>query len=232
MQIWVDADALVDVDAGVAGQRMPQHRDTESICVRLRRHDVVGMDSDLYSRCTFSAGGTAYEVPTIRKDTRDASLDDLTGFDGVIHLAALSNDPLSNLKPSLTDDINHRASVRIAELAKQAGARRFVFASSCSNYGKAGEDMIDESGLSAPEDSVLPGPIKLHSKASVVYKRAMDETYAGDRSVGLLSACAIAASEENARGHLVITAPTGGSAGVIVSASRRFECNHGIGSRR
>ncbi len=72
-----------------------------------------------------------------------------------------------------------------------------------------------KSGLSMPEDGVLPGPIKLHSKAATVYKRAMDEQYAADRAVGLLSAAAIAASEENARGHLVITAPTGGSAGVM-----------------
>ena len=72
-----------------------------------------------------------------------------------------------------------------------------------------------KSGLSMPEDGVLPGPIKLHSKAATVYKRAMDEQYAADRAIGLLSAAAIAASEENARGHLVITAPTGGSAGVM-----------------
>ncbi|PYS88194.1 MAG: L-serine ammonia-lyase [Acidobacteria bacterium] len=72
-----------------------------------------------------------------------------------------------------------------------------------------------KSGLSMPEDGILPGPIKLHSKAATVYKRAMDEQYAADRAVGLLSAAAIAASEENARGHLVITAPTGGSAGVM-----------------
>ena len=74
-----------------------------------------------------------------------------------------------------------------------------------------------KSGLNVPEDNVLPGPIKLHSKASVVYKRAMDDAYPGDKAVGLLSAAAIAASEENARGHLVITAPTGGSAGVMPS---------------
>ena len=72
-----------------------------------------------------------------------------------------------------------------------------------------------KSGLAAPEDSVLPGPIKLHSKAATIYKRAMDDTYQSDRGIGLLSACAIAASEENGRGHLVITAPTGGSAGVM-----------------
>jgi nucleoside-diphosphate-sugar epimerase len=113
-------------------------------------HDVVGMDSDLYSRCTFSAGGELSQVPTIRKDTRDATAGDLVGFDGVIHLAALSNDPLGNLKPGLTDDINHLASVRLAELAKKAGVPRFVFASSCSNYGQAGEGMIDETGALNP----------------------------------------------------------------------------------
>jgi nucleoside-diphosphate-sugar epimerase len=113
-------------------------------------HDVVGLDSDLYSACTYSAGGELMQVPTVLKDTRDVSADDLAGFDGIIHLAALSNDPLGDLKPRLTDDINHRASCRMAELAKKAGVRRFVFASSCSNYGKAGQDMIDESGALNP----------------------------------------------------------------------------------
>jgi L-serine dehydratase len=74
-----------------------------------------------------------------------------------------------------------------------------------------------KSGLSMPEDDVLPGPIKLHSKAATVFKRSMDETYAADKGIGALSAFALAASEENARGHLVITAPTGGSAGVMPS---------------
>jgi L-serine dehydratase len=71
-----------------------------------------------------------------------------------------------------------------------------------------------KSGLSVKE-SVLPGPIKLHSKAATVYARAMDQEYESDRAIALVSACALAASEENARGHLVITAPTGGSAGVM-----------------
>jgi nucleoside-diphosphate-sugar epimerase len=113
-------------------------------------HEVVGLDSDLYSRCTYSAGGEILEVPTIRKDTRDVEASDLVGFDAVLHLAALSNDPLGNLKPGLTDDINHRASVRLAELAKKAGVPRFVFASSCSNYGQAGDGMIDETGALNP----------------------------------------------------------------------------------
>jgi len=72
-----------------------------------------------------------------------------------------------------------------------------------------------KSGLSMPEDDVLPGPIKLHSKAATVYKRAMDDQYQADRGIGVISSYALAASEENGRGHLVITAPTGGSAGVM-----------------
>jgi nucleoside-diphosphate-sugar epimerase len=109
-------------------------------------HEVVGLDSDFYSRCTFAAGGNLHEGTTIKEDTRDVLAEDLAGFDGIIHLAALSNDPLGDLNPRLTDDINHRASVRLAELAKKVGVSRFVFASSCSNYGRAGELMIDETG--------------------------------------------------------------------------------------
>jgi nucleoside-diphosphate-sugar epimerase len=82
----------------------------------------------------------------ICKDTRNVEASDLIGFDAVLHLAALSNDPLGNLRPELTDEINHRASVRMAELAKKVSVPRFVFASSCSNYGQAGEAMMDESG--------------------------------------------------------------------------------------
>lgn len=112
--------------------------------------DVAGLDSDLYARCTFAEGGEIAEVPQISKDVRDIEVDDLRGIDAVVHLAALSNDPLGNLDPDLTYDINHRASVRLATLAKEAGARRFVMASSCSNYGKAGEEMLDETGALNP----------------------------------------------------------------------------------
>jgi nucleoside-diphosphate-sugar epimerase len=113
-------------------------------------HEVVGLDTDLYSRCTYSGGGLPHPVPTIKKDTRDVTADDLVDFDGILHLAALSNDPLGDLSPKLTDDINHRASVRLAELAKEAGVSRFVFASSCSNYGQSGESIIDETGALNP----------------------------------------------------------------------------------
>src|SRR5262245_44933009 len=105
-------------------------------------HDVVGLDADLYRRSTFGTWREA--IHTIVKDVRDLEERDLRGFDAVIHLAALSNDPLGDLNPEITYDINHRASVSLARLAKAAGVVRFVFASSCSNYGAAGDAPVDE----------------------------------------------------------------------------------------
>ena len=105
-------------------------------------HDVVGLDTDLYRRSTF---GTWHEaIPTVLKDLREVQAQELRGFDAVVHLAALSNDPLGDLNPQLTYDINHLASVRLAALAKEAGVPRFAFASSCSNYGAAGEAPVTE----------------------------------------------------------------------------------------
>lgn len=113
-------------------------------------HEVIGYDSDLYQRCTFEAGGDIVKVPSIKKDVRDAEAADFKGVDAVIHLAALSNDPLGNLDPETTYAINHRSSVRVAAAAKTAGVRRFLLASSCSNYGLAGENMLDETGALNP----------------------------------------------------------------------------------
>lgn len=111
-------------------------------------HEVVGLDSDLFTGCDFGKMPSA--IPEIRKDLRDVALDDLAGFDAVAHLAALSNDPLGNIDSSLTYDINHKASVRLAELAKSAGVKRFVFSSSCSTYGAAGDDVHDETASLNP----------------------------------------------------------------------------------
>lgn len=113
-------------------------------------HEVEGLDADLYERCTYAPGGTIKPLPWLRKDIRDVTVEDLAGFDAVIHLAALSNDPLGDLNPSITYDINHQGSVHLATIAKKAGVRRFLFASSCSNYGLAGDDMIDETGSLNP----------------------------------------------------------------------------------
>jgi nucleoside-diphosphate-sugar epimerase len=104
--------------------------------------EVVGLDSDLFSNCLFD---TPQEVTAHKKkDIRDLTVDDLRGFDAVCHLAALSNDPLGNLDPNLTYDINHRASVELASKAKAAGVKRFVFSSSCSTYGAAGDKPVTE----------------------------------------------------------------------------------------
>lgn len=113
-------------------------------------HDVTGLDIDLYRRCTYEPGGEMPSTPTWDIDVRDVTAADLAGFDAVVHLAALSNDPLSNLNPEVTFEINHKGSVRIANAAKAAGVSRFVLASSCSNYGCSGETMIDESGSLQP----------------------------------------------------------------------------------
>jgi len=103
-------------------------------------HAVVGLDNCMFEDCTM--GPDADPVPTLRKDVRDVEPSDLEGFDAIIHLAGISNDPLGDLNPDCTYDINHRASVRLARLAKDVGVSRFLFSSSCSNYGAAGGDTI------------------------------------------------------------------------------------------
>jgi nucleoside-diphosphate-sugar epimerase len=111
-------------------------------------HDVVGLDTDFYEQCTF--GEWKQDIQTIRKDLRDVAASDLEGFDAVVHLAALSNDPLGNLNPGLTYEINHSASVRLAELAKFVGVSHFLFSSSCSNYGSAGDNLVNEDSTLNP----------------------------------------------------------------------------------
>jgi nucleoside-diphosphate-sugar epimerase len=101
-------------------------------------HEVVGLDTYLFEECTL--GSERAQVPAIRADVRHLEASQLAGFDAVIHLAALSNDPLSNLNPQLTYDINHLASVQLARLAREAGVERYLFASSCSLYGVAAND--------------------------------------------------------------------------------------------
>jgi nucleoside-diphosphate-sugar epimerase len=111
-------------------------------------HDVTGMDTYLYEGLDF--GEDAAPVPAIRKDVRDATAADLEGFDAVVHLAALSNDPLGCLDESCTYDINHLGSVSLSKVAKTAGVQRYLFASSCSLYGAAGDAMLDESAAFNP----------------------------------------------------------------------------------
>ncbi len=108
------------------------------------RHDVEGLDSDLYKECTFGNGKRMMNIKELKKDIRDVEASDLEGFEAIIHLAGFSNDPLGDLNPKLTYEINHAASVRLAYLAKKVGVERFIFSSSCSNYGAAGQDWVSE----------------------------------------------------------------------------------------
>jgi nucleoside-diphosphate-sugar epimerase len=113
-------------------------------------HAVVGLDSGLFRECSIAA---APSVPTVRKDIRDIAVGDLAGFDAVVHLAGLWSDPPGDLGPTLTYEINHLATVRLAVLAKGAGVGRFLYASTCSVYGAAGDDFLDER---SPLDPVTP----------------------------------------------------------------------------
>jgi nucleoside-diphosphate-sugar epimerase len=111
-------------------------------------HDVTGLDSGLFADCVL--GPVPVDPPSMRVDLRDVTSEQLIGFQAVIHLAALSNDPLGALAPQITYDINHHASVRLARLAKEAGVRRFLYASTCSVYGAAGDDLVTEDAVLRP----------------------------------------------------------------------------------
>jgi nucleoside-diphosphate-sugar epimerase len=108
----------------------------------------VGLDTYLFEDCTFGPQTAAVEA--LRVDVRDVQATDLAGFDAIMHLAALSNDPLGNVNPQCTYDINHLASVRLARLAKEAGVPRFLFASSCSLYGVASDALLTEEAAFNP----------------------------------------------------------------------------------
>jgi nucleoside-diphosphate-sugar epimerase len=134
---------------------------------------VVGLDVDLYRGCEFG-GEQPQPVEWIRKDVRDVDVNDLRGFDAVVHLAALSNDPLGDLDASLTYEINHRATVELARNARAAGVERFVFASSCSNYGAGGDGLLDETAALRP--------LTPYGESKVLVERALAELASDDFS--------------------------------------------------
>ncbi|MCP2338065.1 NAD-dependent epimerase/dehydratase family protein [Actinomadura rupiterrae] len=114
-------------------------------------HEVTGLDSGLFADCVL--GPSPDDPDTLAVDLRDVDAAALAGFDAVVHLAALSNDPLGSLRPEITYDINHHAASRLARLAREAGVRRFLYASTCSVYGASGEELVDED---APLRPVTP----------------------------------------------------------------------------
>lgn len=136
-------------------------------------HEVLGIDSDLYRRCTFGDGHIP-RVPTLCKDIRDLESDDITGADAILHLAGLSNDPLGDLDENLTYQINYAASVRLAEMARGCGVGRFVFSSSCSNYGAGGQDMLTEE---SPFNPLTP-----YGRSKVMVEREVSRLACGEFS--------------------------------------------------
>lgn len=139
--------------------------------LRAAGHEVVGLDVGWFEGCDF--GEAPARISAHRLDIRDTDGGEFEGFDALIHLAALSNDPLGNLDPGTTDEINHRASVRMAEQARRAGVPRFLYSSSCSLYGAAGDSELDEN---APFNPVTPyGESKIRAEQDI--SELADDTF-------------------------------------------------------
>jgi len=134
--------------------------------------EVVGLDTGYFEECVFY--GSPANPRNIKKDIRDVAPEDLEGIDGIVHLAALSNDPLGDLKNGWTEDINHHGTMRLAEMAKTAGVKRFVYASSCSMYGTSGiEGAVDESAPLNPLTSYAVSKVRCEEGLS----RLADDTF-------------------------------------------------------
>jgi nucleoside-diphosphate-sugar epimerase len=142
---------------------------------RAAGHEVVGLDTFFFEGCDFGAPPSA--VATIRRDIRDVTGADLDGFDAVVHLAALSNDPLGSLDPALTEDINLNASVGLARSAKEAGVTRFLFSSSCSLYGIAGDELVTERAAFNPVTPYAASKVRAEHELGKLADRCFSPTY-------------------------------------------------------
>lgn len=157
-------------------------------------HQVVGMDTDLFAGCDL--GEPAPSPPSMSVDVRDATPAHLEGFDAVVHLAGISNDPLGDLNPDCTVDVNHRGTVAVARAAKAAGVRRFVQASTCSLYGAQGDDVLDESAAFAP--------VTVYGESKIAAEQALRELADDDFSPILLRNATVYGVSPRLRGDLVV----------------------------
>ena len=141
-----------------------------------RGHQVVGLDCGLFADTAFGDDSRLRRMPGLRRDLREVERRDLEGFDAVVHLAGLSNDPLGDLDPGLTVDINESGSVRLARLAKQAGVSRFLFSSSCSNYGAAGDQPLDEQAAFNPVTPYAVSKVRFEAELDALADDAFSPT--------------------------------------------------------
>jgi nucleoside-diphosphate-sugar epimerase len=138
-------------------------------------YEVVGLDTGYFDECTLVPERA--EIRTIRRDLRELGPDDLRGVDAVVHLGALSNDPIGNLNEGWTEEINHRASLRLAELAKEAGIRRFLFSSSCIMYGMSEAGVVDERSPLDPKTEYARSKVRSEEAISALADDAFAPTF-------------------------------------------------------
>jgi nucleoside-diphosphate-sugar epimerase len=143
--------------------------------LRAAGHDVVGLDTGYYDGCDFAAPPDP--IDTLKVDLREVTPDHCRGYDAVIHLAALSNDPLGDLNPHITYDINLHASVRLAKAAKEAGVKRFLFSSSCSLYGAGADGHLDENAAFNPVTAYGESKVRVEQEVSKIADKSFAPVY-------------------------------------------------------